>query len=153
MSRKVTLEDKIEKRDKLKARIDKNMNDMKPTYDAYEKIEAEINAELAEIEQKKKDMIYEHVMSLFGESISAEDFATKFDRIMNDNRNRVFVEQLKCDQAERENAKNKSAEQNNDANNSTEVSPALGEIVPADKNTKSEVLPASANDVQINNLH
>lgn len=153
MSRKVTLEDKIEKRDKLKARIDKNMNDMKPTYDAYEKLDAEINAELAEIEQKKKNKIFDHVMSLFGESISAEDFATKFDRIMNDNRNKGFVEQLKREQNAREKAKTKSAEQNEDANNSTEVSPALGENVPADKLINPEVLPASVNDVPINNLH
>ena len=51
MSKKITLEEKMEKRDKLKARIDKNLEDMKPTYKAYEKLEKEINAELEEIKQ------------------------------------------------------------------------------------------------------
>ncbi|MBO4865838.1 MAG: hypothetical protein J5582_04635 [Ruminococcus sp.] len=139
MSKKITLEEKMEKRDKLKARIDKNLEDMKPTYKAYEKLEKEINAELEEIKQKEKNKIYEHVMSLFGYSLSPEDFIKKFDRIMNDSRNRGFVEQLKREQTEREKAKNKSAEQNIDANNSPDSLPCSGEYVTADKKIDPEV--------------
>ena len=132
MSKKITLEEKMEKRDKLKARIDKNLEDMKPTYKAYEKLEKEINAELEEIKQKEKNKIYEHVMSLFGYSLSSEDFIKKFDRIMNDNRNRGFIEQLKHDQAEREKLKNEQVRQNIDAKNTPGSSPCPGENVTAD---------------------
>lgn len=132
MSKKITLEEKMEKRDKLKARIDKNLEDMKPTYKAYEKLEKEINAELEEIKQKEKNNIYEHVMSLFGYSLSSEDFIKKFDRIMNDNRNRGFIEQLKHDQAEREKLKNEQVKQNIDAKNPPVSSPCPGENVTAD---------------------
>ena len=92
-------------------------------------------------------------MSLFGYSLSSEDFIKKFDRIMNDNRNRGFIEQLKHEQAERKKAKIKSAEQYKNANNSIEVTPALGENVLADKPINTEVSPASVTDVPINNLH
>ena len=42
---------------------------------------------------------------MFGESLSPEEVIEKFDRIMNDNRNKGFIEQLKREQAEREKSK------------------------------------------------
>lgn len=91
------------RRDKYKAKIEKNQAEMQPTYDAYAALDSEINAELEAIEQKKRNAVYEHVMSVFGEGISAEDFAREFDKLMSDNRNRDFVEHLKQMQKERKN--------------------------------------------------
>ena len=94
----------MEKRDKLKAKIDKNAAEMQPIYDAYNKLDSEINSELTELEQRKKNAVYDHVMSVFGESLSAEEFAIKFDRIMKDDRNKGLIEQLKREQLAHEKA-------------------------------------------------
>ena len=105
MPKKVTLEMKIAKRDKYKEKIEKNRAEIQPTIDAYNALDAEIKAELAQLEQKKRNAVYDHVISVFGESLSPEEVIVKFDRIMNDNRNKGFIEQLKREQAEREKCK------------------------------------------------
>ena len=95
MPKKVTLEMKIAKRAEIQ-----------PTIDAYNALDAEIKAELAQLEQKKRNAVYDHVISVFGDSLSPEEVIVKFDRIMNDNRNKGFIEQLKREQAEREKSEN-----------------------------------------------
>ena len=105
MPKKVTLEMKIAKREKYKEKIEKNRAEIQPTIDAYNALDAEIKAELAQLEQKKRNAVYDHVISVFGESLSPEEVIVKFDRIMNDNRNKGFIEQLKREQAEREKRK------------------------------------------------
>ena len=75
---------------------------MKTTYDAYDKLKAEINAENERRKIERYTAIAEHVLSVFGKDISTEDFVRAFDRIMNDNRNRSFVEELKRNQQLRE---------------------------------------------------
>lgn len=105
MPKKITLEMKIAKRDKLKEKIEKKRAEIQPTIDAYNALDAEIKAEIAQLEQKKRNAVYDHVISVFGESLSPEEVIEKFDRIMNDNRNKGFIEQLKREQAEREKCK------------------------------------------------
>lgn len=85
---------KIAKRNRLKAKIDKNAAEIQPTIDAFNEIDAEIAADLEKLEQEKKDRIYSHVMSVFGEDMPPEDFAREFDKLINDQRNRGFVEHL-----------------------------------------------------------
>lgn len=133
---------KIEKRDKLKAKIDKNNEDMKPTYDAYNKLEAEINSELAELEQRKRNAVYEHVMSVFGSDLSAEDFAKQFDRIMNDKHNKEFIERIRREHTEHF----VSSEENIDAKISSGDSPSPEKNVPHDIKNIPDVSPASGND-------
>ena len=106
MPKKVTLEMKIAKREKYKEKIEKNRAEIQPTIDAYNALDAEIKAELAQLEQKKRNAVYDHVISVFGDSLSPEEVIVKFDRIMNDNRNKGFIEQLKREQAEREKSEN-----------------------------------------------
>ena len=110
MPKKVTLEMKIAKRDKYKEKIEKNRAEIQPTIDAYNALDAEIKAELAQLEQKKRNAVYDHVISVFGESLSPEEVIVKFDRIMNDNRNKRFIEQLKREQAERKELEKNSSE-------------------------------------------
>ena len=110
MPKKVTLEMKIAKRDKYKEKIEKNRAEIQPTIDAYNALDAEIKAELAQLEQKKRNAVYDHVIAVFGESLSPEEVIVKFDRIMNDNRNKGFIEQLKREQAEREKLVKNSSE-------------------------------------------
>ena len=110
MPKKVTLEMKIAKRDKYKEKIEQNRAEIQPTIDAYNALDAEIKAELAQLEQKKRNAVYDHVISVFGESLSPEEVIVKFDRIMNDNRNKGFIEQLKREQAEREKLEKNSSE-------------------------------------------
>ena len=119
MSKKVTLEMKIAKREKYKEKIEKNRAEIQPTIDAYNALDAEIKAELAQLEQKKRNAVYDHVISVFGDSLSPEEVIVKFDRIMNDNRNKGFIEQLKREQAER-------IKSENIGKNSPEDSPATG---------------------------
>lgn len=119
MPKKITLEMKIAKRDKLKEKIEKNRAEIQPTVDAFNAIDAEIKADLARLEQEKRDAVYDHVISVFGDSLSPEEVIVKFDRIMNDNRNKGFIEQLKREQAEREKSENIGK-------NSPEDSPATG---------------------------
>ena len=101
MPKKVTLEMKIAKRDKYKEKIEKNRAEIQPTIDAYNALDAEIKAELAQLEQKKRNAVYDHVISVFGESLSPEEVIEKFDRIMNDNRNAGIVRQLREREDER----------------------------------------------------
>ena len=54
MPKKVTLEMKIAKREKYKEKIEKNRAEIQPTIDAYNALDAEIKAELAQLEQKKR---------------------------------------------------------------------------------------------------
>ena len=110
MPKKITLEMKIAKREKYKEKIEKNRAEIQPTIDAYNALDAEIKAELAQLEQKKRNAVYDHVISVFGESLSPEEVIVKFDRIMNDNRNKGFIEQLKREQAEREKSVKNSSE-------------------------------------------
>jgi len=105
MPKKVTLEDKIAKCDRLLEQIERSRVEIQPKVDAYNAIDAEIKADLEQLERKKRDTVYDHVMSVFGEDISPEEFAVKFDRIMNDNRNKNFIQQLKREQAERKKLK------------------------------------------------
>ncbi|MBR1374443.1 hypothetical protein IJ556_08360, partial [bacterium] len=90
MPKKITLEMKIAKREKLKDKIEKNRAEIQPTIDAYNALDAEIKADIARLEQEKRNTVYDHVMSVFGETLSPEEFIKKFDRIMNDNRNKSF---------------------------------------------------------------
>lgn len=136
MPKKITLEMKIAKRDKLKEKIEKNRAEIQPTIDAYNALDAEIKADLARLEQEKRNTVYDHVMSVFGEDISPEEFIKKFDRIMNDNRNKSFIRQLKEDQSEREKLKESSSE--------IKKSPvASGENVTELSEQKNEDPPAS----------
>ena len=74
-------------------------------------------------------------MSVFGEDISPEEFIKKFDRIMNDNRNKNFIRQLKEDHAEREKLKESSSENKKSpeasGENVTELSEQKNEDPPA----------------------
>ena len=136
MPKKITLEMKIAKRDKLKEKIEKNRAEIQPTIDAFNALDAEIKADIARLEQEKRDAVYDHVMSVFGEDISPEEFIKKFDRIMNDNRNKSFIRQLKEDQSEREKLKESSSE--------IKKSPvASGENVTELSEQKNEDPPAS----------
>ena len=136
MPKKVTLEMKIAKREKYKEKIEKNRAEIQPTIDAYNALDAEIKADLARLEQEKRNTVYDHVMSVFGEDISPEEFIKKFDRIMNDNRNKSFIRQLKEDQSEREKLKESSSE--------IKKSPvASGENVTELSEQKNEDSPAS----------
>ena len=110
MPKKVTLEDKIAKRDRLLEQIEKSRAEIQPKVDAYNALDAEIKADLEQLERKKRDAVYDHVMSVFGEDISPEEFVVKFDRIMNDNRNKNFIQQLKREQAERQKLKDTPGE-------------------------------------------
>ena len=134
MPKKITLEMKIAKRDKLKEKIEKNRAEIQPTIDAYNALDAEIKADLARLEQEKRNTVYDHVMSVFGEDISPEEFIKKFDRIMNDNRNKNFIRQLKDEQAEREKIKETPSEKNSpeaSGENVTELSEQKNEDSPA----------------------
>jgi len=123
MPKKVTLEDKIAKRDRLLEQIERSRVEIQPKVDAYNAIDAEIKADLEQLERKKRDTVYDHVMSVFGEDISPEEFAVKFDRIMNDNRNKNFIQQLKREQAERKKLKDTPGQ----TTKSPEALPASGE--------------------------
>lgn len=136
MPKKVTLEMKIAKREKYKEKIDKNRAEIRPTIDAYNALDAEIKADLARLEQEKRNTVYDHVMSVFGEDISPEEFIKKFNRIMNDNRNKNFIRQLKEDQAEREKLKETSSE-------NIKSPEASGENVTELSEQKNEDPPAS----------
>lgn len=136
MPKKITLEMKIAKRDKLKEKIEKNRAEIQPTIDAYNALDAEIKADIARLEQEKRNAVYDHVISVFGEDISPEDFIKKFDRIMNDNRNKNFIRQLKDEQAEREKHKESSSE-------NIKSPEASGENVTELSEQKNEDSPAS----------
>ncbi len=98
--------DKKRKEDAMPKKVTLEMKEIQPTIDAYNALDAEIKAELAQLEQKKRNAVYDHVISVFGDSLSPEEVIVKFDRIMNDNRNKGFIEQLKREQAEREKSEN-----------------------------------------------
>lgn len=121
----------IAKLDKLNAKIDKNDSEMKPVRESRDALKKRVDAEMDRIKIERYTQIAEASLELFGWDISAKE----------------YKEMLKREQAEREKAKNKSVEQNKNANNSPEVSPALDENVPADKSINAEVLPASVKDV------
>ena len=104
MPKKVTLEDKIAKRDKLLAQIKKSRADIQPKVDAYNVLDAEIQADIECLEREKRDTVYYHVMSVFGEDISPEEFKKEFDKLINDPRNKNFVEHLKRLQEQRKEA-------------------------------------------------
>ena len=106
MPRKVTLEMKIAKRNKLREKIEKSHADIQPKVDAYNALDAEIQADLAQLDKEKRDAIYDHVMSVFGEDISVDEFRTEFDKLINDTRNKNFVEHLKRKQEQRQAATN-----------------------------------------------
>ena len=110
MPRKVTLEMKIAKRDKYREKIEKSRADIQPTVDAYNALDAEIQADLAQLDKEKRDAIYDHVISVFGEDISVDEFKTEFDKLINDTRNKNFVEHLKRKQEQRRAAVNSSEE-------------------------------------------
>ncbi|MBR6045948.1 MAG: hypothetical protein IKP47_09980 [Ruminococcus sp.] len=101
MPRKVTLEMKIAKRDKYREKIDKNTAEIQPIIDAYNTLDAEIQADLAQLDKAKRDAVYDHVMSVFGEDITVDEFKTEFDKLINDTRNKNFVEHLKRKQEQR----------------------------------------------------
>ena len=110
MPRKVTLEMKIAKRNKLREKIEKSRADIQPTVDAYNTLDAEIKADIAQNEQRKRDAVYDHVMSVFGADISADEFRNEFDKLIGDTRNRGFVEHLKRLQEQRRAAANGTEE-------------------------------------------
>ena len=110
MPRKVTLEDKIAKRDRLLGQIKKKRADIQPKVDAYNAIDAEIQADLAQLDKAKRDAVYDHVMSVFGEDITVDEFKTEFDKLINDTRNKNFVEHLKRLQEQRQAVVNSSEE-------------------------------------------
>ena len=126
---------------------------MKPVRESRDALKKRVDAEMDRIKIERYTQIAEASLELFGLDISAKEYKEKLSKLLTDPRNSGFLEKLKRDQAEREKLKNESAEQYKDANNSPEVSTALDENVPADKNTKSEALPASVNDVPKINLH
>ena len=132
MPKKITLEMKIAKREKLKDKIEKNRAEIQPTIDAYNALDAEIKADIARLEQEKRNTVYDHVMSVFGETLSPEEFIKKFDRIMNDNRNKNFIRQLKDEQAERKKLKdNTKKSPEGSRKNVTELSEQKNEDSPA----------------------
>ena len=139
MPKKVTLEDKIAKCDRLLEQIERSRVEIQPKVDAYNAIDAEIKADLEQLERKKRDTVYDHVMSVFGEDISPEEFAVKFDRIMNDNRNKNFIQQLKREQAERKKLKDTPGQ----TTKSPEALPTSGEKSTTYTEQNNEVLPAS----------
>ena len=139
MPKKVTLEDKIAKRDRLLEQIEKNRAEIQPKVDAYNAIDAQIKADLEQLEREKRDTVYDHVMSVFGEDISPEEFVVKFDRIMNDNRNKNFIQQLKREQAERKKLKDTPGQ----TTKSPDALPTPGEESTTYTEQNNEVLPAS----------
>ena len=58
MPKKVTLEMKIAKREKYKEKIVKNRAEIQPTIDAYNALDAEIKAELAQLEHRYSGIPY-----------------------------------------------------------------------------------------------
>ena len=106
MPKKVTLEDKIAKRDRLLEQIEKSRAEIQPKVDAYNALDAEIKADLEQLEREKRDTVYDHVMSVFGEDISPEEFKVEFNKLINDPRNKQFVEHLKRLQEQRKSANN-----------------------------------------------
>ncbi|MBR6873254.1 MAG: hypothetical protein IKN17_07090 [Ruminococcus sp.] len=106
MPKKVTLEDKIAKRDKLLVQIEKSRAEIQPKVDAYNAINEEIKADIERLEREKRDAVFDHVMSVFGEDISPEEFKVEFNKLINDPRNKNFVEHLKRLQEQRKSANN-----------------------------------------------
>ena len=104
MPKKITLEDKIAKRDRLWEQIEKSRAEIQPKVDAYNAIDAEIKADIERLEREKRDTVYDHIMSVFGEDISPEEFKTEFNKLINDPRNKGFVEHLKHLQEQRKSA-------------------------------------------------
>ena len=119
--------------------IKKSRAEIQPKVDAYNALDAEIKADLEQLEREKRDTVYDHVMSVFGEDISPEEFVVKFDRIMNDNRNKNFIQQLKREQAERQKLKGTPGE----TKKSPEALPTSGEKSTTYTEQNNEVLPAS----------
>lgn len=101
---------KIAKRDKYKEKIEKSRADIQPTVDAYNALDAEIQADLAQLDREKRDAVYDHVMSVFGEDITIDEFRTEFDKLITDTRNKNFVEHLKRLQEQRRTDANSTEE-------------------------------------------
>ena len=95
MSRKVTIDDKKNRRDLLMMSIEEKKKALQPSIEALEKL----NQEFAEEDEKalieRKDLFYELCSPVFGSYTTENEVKEWFKKIMTSERNKGAVEALK----------------------------------------------------------
>ena len=95
MSRKVTIDDKKNRRDLLMMSIEEKKRALQPSIDALEKLNREFAEEDEKALNERKELFYEICAPVFGSHTTDKEVRDWFGKIMTSERNRGAVEALK----------------------------------------------------------
>jgi hypothetical protein len=95
MSRKVTIDDKKNRRDLLMMSIEEKKKALQPSIEALEKLNQEFAEEDEKALNERKDLFYELCSPVFGSHTTEIEVKEWFGKIMTSERNRGAVEALK----------------------------------------------------------
>ena len=95
MSRKVTIDDKKNRRDLLMMSIEEKKKALQPSIDALEKLNQEFAEEDEKALNERKDLFYELCAPVFGSHTTETEVREWFGKIMTSERNKGAVEALK----------------------------------------------------------
>ena len=95
MSRKVTIDDKKNRRDLLIMSIEEKKKALQPSIEALEKLNQEFAEEDEKALSERKDLFYELCAPVFGSHTTDKEVRDWFGKIMTSERNRGAVEALK----------------------------------------------------------
>ena len=95
MSRKVTIDDKKNRRDLLMMSIEEKKKALQPSIEALEKLNQEFAEEDEKALSERKDLFYELCAPVFGSYTTEKEVKEWFKKIMISERNKGAVEALK----------------------------------------------------------
>ena len=95
MSRKVTIDDKKNRRDLLMMSIEEKKKALQPSIEALEKLNQEFVEEDEKALNERKDLFYELCSPVFGSHTTENEVKEWFKKIMTSERNKGAVEALK----------------------------------------------------------
>ena len=95
MSRKVTIDDKKNRRDLLMMSIEEKKKALQPSIEALEKLNQEFSEEDEKALNERKDLFYELCSPVFGSYTTETEVREWFKKIMTSERNKGAVEALK----------------------------------------------------------